>query len=213
MDTQGQRLGIHMDDAAFVPVATAMAIFDEESLFQIAVQARPGARLTGLQERCAEVLFARHGEEDFTISTPDAVLGSLDSIMTMLTLGLMAIAAISLFVAGVGIMNVMLVSVAERTEEIGLSKAVGAEPRQVLGLFLTEATLQVSAGSALGLALGYGTLRCAAWLYPAFPFTVPWWSAVAAVSLALVVGILFALWPATRALRLDPVEALSGRVR
>ena len=209
--SRGQRFGIDLDDTVFMPVATAMAMFDRSSLFRIAVEVRPGRDLDLAGEACTAVLTARHGEEDFTVTTPDAVLESLESILDMLTLALVGIASISLAVAGIGIMNVMLVVVSERQAEVGLMKAVGAEPAQVLQLFIAEAALLSGLGGVLGLALGYGLLFAARWVWPVFPFQAPAWAAAAGLALSIVVGVAFGSWPASRAVRLDPVTALSGR--
>lgn len=211
--SQGVRFGMNLDETVYVPVATALAMFDKDSLFRIVLQVRPGADIEGVSERVSAVLRERHGEEDFTITTPDAILSSLDSILSMLTLALAGIASISLCVAGIGIMNVMLVSVSERTEEIGLEKAIGAEPSQVLTLFVTEAALLSALGATLGLAVGQGLVHVAGVLFPSFPLHVPPWAAVAAFALSVIVGVTFGIWPAARAVRLDPVAALSGRAR
>ena len=211
--SEGVRFGMNLDEAVYIPVATALAMFDKRSLFRIAIRVRPGSDLGRMKASCAAILRERHGEEDFTITTPDAVLGSLEAILRMLTLGLAGIASISLAVAGIGVMNVMLVSVSERTKEIGLSKAIGATPTQILLLFLAEAATLSVLGSLLGLAMGYGILRFAGFFYPGFALHAPLWAAVAAVALSVVIGVLFGLWPAARALRLDPVNALAGRAR
>ena len=121
------------------------------------------------------------------------------------------IAAVSLAVAGVGIMNVMLVSVSERTREIGLLKALGAERRQILAAFLAEAILISSAGGLLGLALGWIAVLAIVTVYPALPASPPLWAVAAAFSLSVVVGGVFGVLPARRATRLDPVAALAGR--
>jgi len=211
--SQGVRFGMNLDETVFVPVATAQAMFDKESLFRIALQVRPGADIERVKKRCIAILRERHGEEDFTITTPDSILGSLESILTMLTLGLAGIASISMAVAGIGIMNVMLVSVSERTEEIGLSKALGAAPTQVLALFVAEAAMLSALGGLLGLAIGYAALQTASWLIPGFPFHVPLWAATSAMTLSIAVGTAFGLLPASRAVRLDPTAALSGGPR
>jgi len=209
--SQGVRFGMNLDDSVFVPVATAQAMFDKGSLFRVVLQVRPGASMDRVEERARTILRARHGEEDFTITTPDAILGSLEAILGALTLGLAGIASISMAVAGIGIMNVMLVSVSERTAEIGLSKAIGASPAQVMVLFLAEAALLSVAGAAIGLGIGDGILRSASFFLDGFKLHAPAWSAVAAFALSLVVGTTFGVLPASRALRLDPVIALSRR--
>jgi putative ABC transport system permease protein len=208
---QGVHFGIDMDQTVFVPVATAMKMFDRTSLFRLPVQVRPGTDVGATERRIVELLTQRHGEEDFTVTTPDAVMSSLGSILDALTLALVGIAAISLCVAGIGILNVMLVSVAERQSEIGLMKAVGATPRQVLALFLTEAVALSGAGGLLGLAAGLALVRAARALFPVFPAATPPWAAAAALAVSLVVGVTFGFLPARRAVRLDPVHALRKR--
>jgi putative ABC transport system permease protein len=208
---KGVTFGIDLDEIVFVPVALAQRLFDRSSLFRVVLQVRPGANVAAVQEHCTALLVERHGEEDFTITTPDAILSSLDSVLGILTMALVGIASISLCVAGVGIMNVMLVSVAERRGEIGVLKALGASPRQVLVLFLTEAAVLSILGGLLGLSIGAGLLRVFTLLYPNFPVHAPAWAIAASLALAVVVGIAFGLWPAARAVRLDPVVAMSGR--
>ena len=208
---QGMHFGVDLDETVFVPVATALRIFDRTSLFRVVMQLRPGADPERAKERCAAILRERHGEEDFTITTPDAVLSSLESILAMLTLVLVGIASVSLAVAGIGIMNVMLVSVSERTQEIGLLKALGATRGQVLSLFLAEAAILSVLGGALGLLIAALVLRTASLVYPGFPVSPPPWAMAASLGLAVVVGIVFGLLPAIRAIRLDPIAALSGR--
>lgn len=207
----GTQLGLDLDEVAFAPVATVMQMFDRSSLFRIAVGMRPGADLAATGRRIEEVIAARHGELDVTVVTQDAVLGALGRILLALSLALSGIGAISLGVAGVGIMNVMLVSVSERTAEVGLLKALGAAPRQVLALFVTEAALLSSAGGAAGVALGLAVVRVARAVWPALPLHAPTWAVVASLGVALVVGVLFGVLPARRAMRLAPVEALAGR--
>ena len=121
------------------------------------------------------------------------------------------IAAISLAVAGLGIMNVMLVSVSERTSEVGLLKALGAGRRQILALFLAEAIILSSAGGLVGLVLGFGAVQALVALFPALPATPPPWAVLAALALSVTVGAVFGVLPARRATRLDPVAALAGR--
>ena len=150
---RGVQLGMNVDDVVVVPVGTAMKMFDRRSLFRIFIQVRGTADLERTKQKVIRLFVERHdGEEDVTILTQDAVVSTFSQILGALTLAVGAIAAISLTVAGIGIMNVMLVAVAERTREIGLLRAVGVGRRQVLAVFLTEAALLSAAGGLLGLA-------------------------------------------------------------
>ncbi|NOT31011.1 MAG: FtsX-like permease family protein [Planctomycetes bacterium] len=211
--SQGTHFGVDLDQTVMVPVATAMRLFDQSSLDRIALQARPGFDLERVEERCRAILLERHGAEDFTLTTPDAVLEAFEGILGVLTLALAAIASISLVVAGIGIMNVMLVSVSERTGEIGLLRALGASKREVGRLFLFEAGLISASGGLLGLALGWALVRSAARWLSFLPAAIPAWAGWVALLLALSTGLVSGILPALRAVRLDPVVALSGRRR
>ncbi|MDX1631024.1 MAG: ABC transporter permease [Thermoanaerobaculia bacterium] len=206
---RGVQLGVDLDEVAIVPVSTAMSLFNRSSLFRIVLEARRSEDLQRVEERAVEVLTSRHGEEDVTVLTQEAVLASFEEILTALTLAVGAIGAISLAVAGIGIMNVMLVSVAERTPEVGLLRALGAHRRQVLSVFVVEAGLLSLAGGICGLALGWVGTGILTEVFPAFPARPPVWAVAAALGTALVVGTVFGLLPARRASRLDPVAALS----
>jgi putative ABC transport system permease protein len=212
LETRGTQLGMNMDDMVVVPVATGMRMFDRRSLFRIMIQVRRGADLEMVKGRVIRLLTERHdGEEDVTVLTQDAVVSTFSQILGALTLALAAIASISLTVAGIGIMNVMLVSVSERTREVGLLRALGVKRRQVLTVFLTEAALLSTTGGLLGLAAGWAAVRILVGIFPALPASPPTWAVVAALALSVGVGVLFGLLPARRAARLDPVAALAGR--
>ena len=150
LEPRGTQLGMDLDEIAVVPVATAMRLFNRSSLFRVLVQVHAHTETERVQDEIVALLTERHGEEDVTVVTQDAVVGALDAILERLTWAVAAIAAISLAVAGIGIMNVMLVSVSERTSEVGLLRALGARRRQVLALFLTEAVLLSAAGARRG---------------------------------------------------------------
>ncbi len=207
----GMQVGLDMDDLVIVPVKTAMRIFNRTSLFRVLVRTGAHADADRVCPRAIEILTDRHGEEDVTCITQESVVSTLSDILGVLTAALAGIAAISLAVAGVGIMNLMLVSVSERRSEIGLARAVGARRRQILAIFLTESVLLAALGGLAGLLLGWVAVRALAWTYPAFPAAIPAWAAVAALANALGVGALFGILPARRATRLDPITALSGR--
>lgn len=208
---KGRQLGMDVDDLVIVPVATAMRIFDLSSLFRVMIEVRAHADLERARERVLAVITERHDEEDVTCITQDSVVGALSQILTVLTLAVGAVGAVSLAVAGLGVMNLMLVSVSERTEEVGLLKALGASRRQVLQVFLTEAVLLSGAGALAGLGLGWGLVRGFVALYPNFPATPPYWAVAAVLLTAVLVGGVFGVLPARRATRLDPVVALAGR--
>jgi putative ABC transport system permease protein len=208
---RGRSLTFNMDDVVLIPVRTAMRVFNRSSLFRILVDVRMRDEMS-LTRRDVEKLMAdRHRVEDVTVITQDALLSAFSSILNALTLALVGIASVSLAVAGVGIMNVMLVSVTERRAEIGLLKALGAQDRQVLAAFLAEAVLLATGGGIAGLALGAGAIRAFVGIYPSFPASPPLWAVAAALGLSLAVGVGFGVWPARRATRLDPVAALARR--
>ena len=211
LEPRGQQLGVDMDDVVIVPVATAMKMLNRSGLFRLVIQVRSYADLQRAKQAVIRLLRERHGEEDVTVITQDAVVSAFSSILGALTMALGGIAALSLAVAGVGIMNVMLVSVSERTREVGLLKALGAGRGQILAAFLAEAILISSAGGLLGLALGWAAVLVLVAVYPALPASPPLWAVLAAFSLSVAVGGVFGVLPARRATRLDPVAALAGR--
>ncbi len=208
---QGTKLGVNFDDVAIIPVSTAMQMFNRASLFRVLVQVNAHADLDTAKQEILDLLIERHGEEDVTVLTQDAVVSTFSAILDTLTLVVAAIATISLTVAGIGIMNVMLVSVSERTGEIGLLKALGASRPQILMAFLTEATFISGLGGVIGLALGWAVVRLMVRAFPALPASPPLWAVAASLGLAVAVGSIFGLLPARRATQLDPVAALARR--
>ncbi len=212
MAGQGESMGFNTDEIVIIPVAAAHQLFNTSGLFRVLIEARSRDSIEQARRDAETILFQRHnGEKDVTVITQDAVLATFDRILTALTLAVGGIAAISLAVAGVLIMNVMLIAVAQRVKEIGLLKALGAPGRQIRNLFFAEAVLLSGIGSVAGLILGYAGSRIIAELYPSLPVSPPWWAVLAATGIALGTGILFSVWPARRAARLDPVAALAGR--
>jgi putative ABC transport system permease protein len=208
---RGVQIGLDLDDLVVVPVATGMRLFNRSSLFRVFIQVRSPAEVEKARAKMLALLTERHGEEDVTCITQDAVISGLSAILTALTVAVGAIAAISLAVAGIGIMNVMLVSVSERTREIGLLRALGTARRQVLAVFLAEAVLISTAGGLLGLGLGLLAARGLVAAYPNLPARPPLWAVSASLLLSVAVGAAFGVLPARRATRLDPVAALARR--
>ena len=211
LNQKGTQLGLDLGQMALVPVATAMAMYNESGLFEIIVQVGAHEEVEAAVERVQEILKERHGEEDFTCITQDSVSGALSAILQVLTLALAAIASVSLSVAGIGIMNVMLVSVSERTSEVGLLRALGARRAQVRGVFLCEAAVISAAGGVLGLSLAWGATRALRYTYPSFEAVPPTWAVATALVVSIAVGLVFGVWPAMKATRLDPVAALQRR--
>jgi putative ABC transport system permease protein len=177
----------------------------------VLLELRPQADAELAKQRVIALMIERHEEEDITCLTQEAVMSSLSAILRMLTAVVVGIAAISLSVAGIGIMNVMLVSVSERTSEVGLLKALGATRRQILAVFLVESVLLSLAGGAVGLATGWLLVEIVVTLYPAVPASPPIWAVVAVLGVSLLTGTVFGVLPAWRAARLDPVAALAAR--
>jgi putative ABC transport system permease protein len=210
--SEGRALGFDLDEMVVIPVASAQDLFNTFSLIRILVEGRSREELARSQREVVAVLRERHdGEDDVTVITQDSVLAAFDKVLKGLTFTVAGIAAISLAVAGILIMNVMLVSVSQRTAEIGLLKALGAPPDRILRLFLLEATCLAFAGGILGLAAGGLAVLVARKLYPSFPVGTPAWAVAAALITAVVTGLVFAVLPARRAARLDPVASLARR--
>ena len=158
------------------------------------------------------IIKARHeGEDDITVITQDAVLATFEKIFRALTLTVGGIAAISLVVAGIMIMNIMLVAISNRRSEIGLLKALGAPRSQIMGLFLTESALLSIAGAFLGFTLAFGAMKLLAGFFPEYNLALAPWSPFIATALALGTGIIFGVLPARQAAMLEPALALSRR--
>ncbi|MFA6015022.1 MAG: ABC transporter permease [Gallionellaceae bacterium] len=212
MAAQGESMGLNTDELVIVPVASAHQLFNTSGLFRVLIEAKNRDSIEQAKRDAEEIMLQRHyNEKDVTVITQDAVLATFDRILTALTMAVGGIAAISLAVAGVLIMNVMLIAVAQRVKEIGLLKALGAPGRQIRNMFFAEAALLSSIGSVAGLVLGYAGSMIIGQIYPSLPVSPPWWAVVAACGTALGTGILFSVWPARRAAKLDPVAALAGR--
>jgi putative ABC transport system permease protein len=208
----GTGLGMNSDEIAIVPVALAQAMFNSNTLFRILVEAKNREAIEPAKAQVLKRLTERHeGEEDVTVITQDAVLATFDRLLGALTFGVAGIAAISLAVAGILVMNVMLVAVTQRTSEIGLLKALGATAGAIRNAFLAEAAMLSMAGAVVGYGLGQAGSAIIRQLYPAFPAYPPAWAVIAGLATALVTGILFGVMPARRAARLDPVQALAKR--
>jgi len=206
---QGKTIDVNLDEQIIVPVALAQNLLNVSSLFRIIVGVRSQEQMDEARQFILDTLRRRHhGVEDVTVITQDAVLETFDNILSALTYGISGIAAISLLVAGILIMNVMLVVVTQRSAEIGLLKALGASRHHILLLILGEAALLSLIGAALGFAVGLGGSWAVRQWFPNLQSAPPPWAMIASVCVALGTGLLFSLLPARRAARLDPVLAL-----
>lgn len=208
MEEKGQMLGFDLDDAVYIPTQRAMSMFNLESLVEIDLLYKAGLQSSTIAEKAKKLLINRHGKEDFTITTQEQMLEVLSSVLDILTLAVGGLGAISLLVGGVGIITIMTIAVNERTPEIGLLRAIGADRNQILLLFLGEAVVLAGIGGIAGLITGTGIAWLLEVLVPALPTHTPWLYAVYAELLAAVIGLLAGVLPAQNAAGLDPVEAL-----
>ncbi len=205
LETRGSNFGIDQDNAAIIPLNTAVRQFGFQNINGIYISANSSGQVRQVQDKAKTILLKHLSGDDFTIQTSDQTLQTISQITGILTAALGGIAAISLLVGGIGIMNIMLVSVTERTREIGLRKAVGARPSDIRNQFLMEAIVLSGLGGIIGIVLGVGI---AAIIGRFFTTTVPWWSVVLSFGFSMTVGVVFGVAPAMRAAKLDPIASL-----
>jgi putative ABC transport system permease protein len=208
MEPKGTVLGFDLDDTVYIPAARGLELFNRDSLFEIDLLYKKTAKADTVVAGIKKLLIARHGREDFTVTTQEQMLDVLGSILNILTFAVGAIGGISLLVGAIGIVTIMTIAVNERTSEIGLIRALGARRSQVLSLFLGEAIVLAAVGGIAGLLLGVGVANLLHLALPALPVHTPWVFVVAAEAVAMLIGLAAGVLPAQRAARLDPVEAL-----
>ncbi len=208
MESKGQMLGFDLDDAVYIPAGRALALFNRESLLEIDLLYTAGSSSEEVSRDIKQMLIARHGSEDFTITTQDQMLDVLGSVLDILTMAVGALGGISLLVGAVGILTIMTIAVHERTAEIGLMRALGAGRRQILALFIGEAIVLASLGGLAGLVIGAGGAWLLGALVPALPTHTSWIYVFYAELSAALIGLLAGVLPARHASRLDPIEAL-----
>ena len=208
MESKGQVLGFDMDDAVYIPTAKGLEMFNRDSLVAIDVLYREGASTHEVTAGIRRILTARHGSEDYTITTQEQMLETLGSVLNVLTFAVGALGGISLLVGGVGILTIMTITVSERTGEIGLLRALGARRTHILALFLGEAIILAALGGGTGLFIGIGGGQLLHLLVPALPLHISWLYVILAEALAIAIGLLAGVLPARHAAQLDPIEAL-----
>jgi len=200
------------DNAVFLPFRTAQKIAPAKGYLLLVIKARSGQTTEALQQS-EEILRRRRNvkfEEpsNFDIKTADKFIEQFDSITAMVGLIAIAISSLGLLVGGIGVMNIMLVSVTERTKEIGVRKALGARRRDIVRQFLFEAMTLTFLGGILGVVLAVGISQIIMLLVPSLPASIPTWAVVSGLTVSIGVGLLFGVWPARKASRLDPIECL-----
>jgi putative ABC transport system permease protein len=217
MEKRGVSLGTDIDNLAFVPFDTALALFGRSAAeqVQLRIQATDAEVVEQVKDEITRVLRVRHriaeGQpDDFEVVLQDEILKTVGSILGSVTAVVGGVVGIALLVGGIGIMNIMLVSVTERTREIGVRKAVGARRQDVLVQFLIEAVTLSLVGGGLGVGVGFGLGAGVAKALPGdWPAAhVPLWAVLLALGFSVLVGVFFGIYPASKASRLDPIEAL-----
>jgi putative ABC transport system permease protein len=208
MQAKGQMLGVDLDDSVYLPTARAMELFNAHGLMEIDIAYGTGASSNGVIAAARKLLIARHGIDDVTILSQQQVLGILDSILGVLTTAVAGLGAISMVVGGIGILTVMIITVKERTNEIGLFRALGATRHQVLGLFLCEAVFLASLGGLAGIVLGVGGALILGAVVPALPVKASVFYILLSLVVSMFIGLLAGLIPARSATDMLPVDAL-----
>ncbi len=208
MEPKGTMLGFDLDDTIFLPAARGLDLFGREGLMEIDILYGENTPIDELVASIKRMLISRHGGEDVTITTQQQMMDVLGSVLGVLTFAVGALGGISLLVGGVGIFTIMTISVSERTNEVGLLRALGAGKGQILTLFLGEAMLLAAAGGFAGLVLGWGGASLINQLVPSLPVHTPLYFVFVAESAAILIGLVAGVAPARRAAAMIPVEAL-----
>ena len=200
------------DNAVYLPFRTAQKLAPARGYLMLVIRGRSGQVNEALNQ-AEEILRRRRnvkfGEPDnFDIKTADKFIEQFDSITAMVGLIAIAISSLGLLVGGIGVMNIMLVSVTERTKEIGVRKAIGARRRDIVRQFLFEAMMLTFLGGVLGVLLAVGVSQLIIYMVPGLPASIPSWAVITGLSVSVGVGLIFGVWPARKASRLDPIECL-----
>jgi putative ABC transport system permease protein len=200
------------DNAVYIPFRTAQKIAPAKGYLLLVIRGRTGQVQEALAQSEEILRRRRHVKfgdpNNFDIKTADKFIEQFDSITAMVGLIAIAISSLGLLVGGIGVMNIMLVSVTERTKEIGVRKAIGARRRDIVRQFLFEAMMLTFLGGVLGVLLAVGISRLIMLLIPSLPASIPSWAVITGLTVSIGVGLIFGVWPARKASRLDPIECL-----
>ncbi|HEX8069379.1 MAG TPA: ABC transporter permease [Pyrinomonadaceae bacterium] len=200
------------DNAVYVPFRTSVQVAPARRFVLLIIQAKQGLKQEAV-DQAEEILRTRRNvrfdaPNDFDLKTADAFVSQFDSIFGMVGLIAIAFSGIGLLVGGIGVMNIMLVSVTERTQEIGVRKAIGARRFDIVSQFLYEAMTLTLFGGVIGVILSFGVSQLVMLIWPALPAAVPTWAVVTGLLVSVGIGLIFGVWPAMKASRLDPIECL-----
>ena len=213
LQRRGSFLGmVSMDNEVIVPLPAYESLYGRNNSYDLSVQALSPEVFSKAQQEVTNLMRRRRDvapleENDFEVKTNESMTETLNNLSGVITVASFGVCLLSLVVGGIGILNIMLVSVTERTKEIGIRKALGARKSRILGQFATEAVMMALLGGAIGVALGYGLSFLARWML-GFNTVVPTWAVVLSLVMSSGVGLVFGIYPAARAARLDPVEAM-----
>jgi putative ABC transport system permease protein len=205
-------LGGGMDNAILIPYKTQQKMMPWEEMLILMVEAKSGLRDKAMEEIEGLLRIRRRlkpsEDNNFDLTSAERIGQQLDSLMLYVSIGAIAISSVGLLVGGIGVMNIMLVSVTERTQEIGIRKAIGATRRDIVLQFLFEAMTLSGVGGILGIILALAISALVVAIFPVLPSSIPLWSVIAGISVSVAIGLVFGVWPARKAAQLDPIEAL-----
>ncbi len=212
LERRGSSLGFSIDKIVILPIATFLPRWGERQSLNITIQARDPARIMRAEDEVVTLMRKARGvppeaENDFELFSNDSMQETFEEITGTIRLASIGICAIALLIGGIGVMNIMLVAVTERTSEIGVRRALGARRRRILAQFIVEAVVLTSAGGAIGIGLGWALAELIR-IMVSIPTVVPAWAVLLSMASAGGVGLVFGIYPAWRASRLDPVEAM-----
>jgi putative ABC transport system permease protein len=213
--TEKSKAGLMSNDSdnfVAIPYGAYRKMMPWEDKHLLFIQARSGMRATALDE--VESLLRRRRNvphdkpNDFDLTTADRVIQQLDSVLSIIGVVAISISSVGLLVGGIGVMNIMLVSVTERTREIGVRKAIGASKKDIILQFLFEAMTLTGVGGLFGIILAIATAFLVMAIVPSLPASIPLWAVVTGMTVSVAIGLVFGVWPARKAAMLDPIEAL-----